>query len=75
MEPISMIMGFLFSYISRKNEFAADAYSAKTANLPGSLISGLKNDLNISEKNLIIWRPKLTLESGLKKFIESRKNN
>ena len=30
---------------------------------------------NISEKNLIIWRPKLTLESGLKKFIESRKNN
>ena len=47
--PISMIMGFLFSYISRKNEFAADAYSAKTANLPGSLITGLKK---MSKENL-----------------------
>ena len=47
--PISMIMGFLFSYISRKNEFAADAYSAKTANLPDSLISGLKK---MSKENL-----------------------
>ena len=27
---------------------------------------------NINEKNLMIWRPKLTLEKGLKKFIESR---
>ena len=26
---------------------------------------------NISEKNLMIWRPKLTLENGLKKFIKS----
>ncbi len=47
--PISMIMGFLFSYISRKNEFAADAYSAKTANLPESLITGLKK---MSKENL-----------------------
>ncbi len=47
--PISMIMGFLFSYISRKNEFAADAYSAQTANLPESLISGLKK---MSKENL-----------------------
>ena len=47
--PISMIMGFLFSYISRKNEFSADAYSAKTANLPNSLISGLKK---MSKENL-----------------------
>jgi len=47
--PISMIMGFLFSYISRKNEFAADTYSAKTANLPGSLITGLKK---MSKENL-----------------------
>jgi len=47
--PISMIMGFIFSFISRKNEFAADAYSAKTAKLPNSLISGLKK---MSKENL-----------------------
>ena len=40
--PISMIMGFIFSFISRKNEFAADAYSAKTCNMPDKLITGLK---------------------------------
>ena len=42
-------MGFLFTYISRKNEVSADAYSAKTANLPNSLISGLKK---MSRENL-----------------------
>ena len=47
--PISMIMGFIFSFISRKNEFSADAYSAKTAKLPNSLISGLKK---MSKENL-----------------------
>ena len=47
--PISMIMGFIFSFISRKNEFAADNYSAKTAKLPNSLISGLKK---MSKENL-----------------------
>jgi len=47
--PISMIMSFLFSYISRKNEFSADEYSAKTAKLPNSLISGLKK---MSKENL-----------------------
>ena len=40
--PISMLVGFLFSYVSRKNEFAADAFSAQTSKLPKSLISGLK---------------------------------
>ena len=47
--PISMLMGFLFSFISRKNEFSADAYSAKTAKLPGNLITGLKK---MSKENL-----------------------
>ena len=47
--PISMIVGFLFSYISRKNEFAADAFSAKTSKLPDSLITGLKK---MSKENL-----------------------
>ena len=47
--PISMIMGFLFSFISRKNEFAADEYSAKTSNMPEKLISGLKK---MSKENL-----------------------
>jgi STE24 endopeptidase len=47
--PISMIIGFLFSYISRRNEFAADAYSAKTAKIPNSLITGLKK---MSKENL-----------------------
>ena len=43
------MMGFLFSYISRKNEFAADEYSSKTANMPDSLITGLKK---MSKENL-----------------------
>ena len=47
--PISMIMGFLFSFISRKNEFSADEYSAKTSNMPEKLISGLKK---MSKENL-----------------------
>ena len=47
--PISMLMGFVFNYISRSNEFAADEYSSKTANMPESLISGLKK---MSKENL-----------------------
>ena len=44
-----MIMGFVFSFISRKNEFAADAYSAKTSNMPDKLITSLKK---MSKENL-----------------------
>ena len=47
--PISMITGLSFSMISRKNEFSADEYSAKTADMPASLISGLKK---MSKENL-----------------------
>ena len=47
-----MISGFMFSYISRKNEYAADAYSAKTSNLSGSLISGLKKMTKENLSNL-----------------------
>jgi len=47
--PISMLMGFMFSLISRKNEFEADNYSAKTAKMPDKLISGLKK---MSKENL-----------------------
>ena len=44
-----MIMGVFFTIISRKNEFSADEYSAKTAKMPESLISGLKK---MSKENL-----------------------
>jgi len=47
--PISMFMGFVFSFISRKNEFAADNYSAKTAKMPEKLITSLKK---MSKENL-----------------------
>ena len=47
--PISMIMGFIFNFISRKNEFAADIYSAKTSKKPEKLISALKK---MSSENL-----------------------
>ena len=40
--PISMIMGFVFNYISRKNEFEADNYSLQTTKSPQHLISALK---------------------------------
>ena len=47
--PISMILGIFFTIVSRKNEFSADAYSAQTAQMPNSLISGLKK---MSKENL-----------------------
>ncbi len=47
--PISMITGIIFMIISRRNEFSADAYSSKTAELPEALISGLKK---MSKENL-----------------------
>ena len=47
--PISLIVGIFFSVISRKNEFSADKYSAETAEMPKSLISGLKK---LSKENL-----------------------
>ena len=47
--PISMLIGVFFSIISRKNEFSADEYSAKTALMPEALISGLKK---MSKENL-----------------------
>ena len=47
--PISLIVGVFFSVISRKNEFSADKYSAETAEMPKSLISGLKK---LSKENL-----------------------
>ena len=47
--PISLIVGVFFSVISRKNEFSADTYSSETAQMPESLISGLKK---LSKENL-----------------------
>ena len=47
--PISLVIGIFFTFISRKNEFSADAYSVKTAKMPDSLISGLKK---LSKENL-----------------------
>jgi len=47
--PISLLLGIFFTHISRKNEFAADQYSAKTAKMPDSMISSLKK---LSKENL-----------------------
>lgn len=47
--PISIVSGVVSMIISRKNEFSADSYSAQTAELPNSLISGLKK---LSSENL-----------------------
>ena len=47
--PLSMVMNLLFNFISRKNEFAADQYSANTYLMPDKLISGLKK---MSKDNL-----------------------
>ena len=47
--PISMVLGVIFTIISRKNEFSADKYSSDTAKMPESLISGLKK---MSKENL-----------------------
>lgn len=47
--PIEMILGFIFNYLSRKHEFEADEYSAKTTGNPTDLISSLKK---LSAENL-----------------------
>ncbi|HYW97053.1 MAG TPA: M48 family metallopeptidase [Bacteroidales bacterium] len=46
--PVSLILGVLFNYISRKNEFQADRFAAENYK-PGKLISALKN---LTSKNL-----------------------
>ena len=52
--PISFLIGILFTYISRKNEFAADKYSVDTAKMPSSMISALKK---LSKENLSNLNP------------------
>ena len=47
--PVSMVVGIFFTYISRRNEFAADKFSVDTANMPESMISSLKK---LSKENL-----------------------
>ena len=47
--PISLLLGIFFTYISRRNEFAADQYSIETAQMPESMISSLKK---LSKENL-----------------------
>ena len=50
--PLSMVMNLLFNFISRKNEFAADQYSANTYLMPDKLISGLKKMSKDNLRNL-----------------------
>ncbi len=52
--PIEMLLSVLFNYISRKYEFQADEYSARTLNDTENLIEGLKN---LSVKNLANLTP------------------
>ena len=47
--PISILLGIFFMIISRRNEFSADDYSSRTAEMPDALISGLKK---MSKENL-----------------------
>ncbi|MAJ45058.1 MAG: peptidase M48 [Candidatus Marinimicrobia bacterium] len=47
--PIEMVLAFIFNYLSRKHEFEADEYSAKTTGKPENLISSLKK---LSAENL-----------------------
>ena len=47
--PIEMVLGFFFNYLSRKHEFEADEFSAKTTGKPLDLISSLKK---LSVENL-----------------------
>lgn len=47
--PVEMVLGFFFNYLSRKHEFEADEYSAKTTEKPEHLISSLKK---LSAENL-----------------------
>lgn len=47
--PVEMVLGFIFNYLSRKHEFEADEFSAKTTGEPLELISSLKK---LSAENL-----------------------
>jgi len=47
--PISLLVSIFFNYISRKNEFEADSYAARTTGAPDLLISSLKK---LSQANL-----------------------
>ncbi len=47
--PVNLLVSILFNIISRKHEYEADAYAAKTTNMPEKLISGLKQ---LSQENL-----------------------
>jgi STE24 endopeptidase len=47
--PINLLVSILFNAFSRKNEFEADNYAAKTTGSPDRLISSLKK---LSQANL-----------------------
>ena len=47
--PVELVLSVIMNAVSRRNEFQADAYSAKTTEKSGHLISGLKN---LSASNL-----------------------
>ncbi|SOB59881.1 Ste24 endopeptidase [Pseudodesulfovibrio profundus] len=58
--PISMVLGVVGNYLSRKYEFEADAFAAETTNNPGAMISALKklsaNNLsNLTPHPLVVW--------------------
>ena len=58
--PINLFFGILMNYISRKNEFEADAYSKETNSNAESLILGLKNLTtanlgNLTPHKLSVW--------------------
>ena len=58
--PVDIFTRFLFNYLSRKHEFEADKFSAKTTKKPMHLISSLKkltlqNLSNLNPHWLNVW--------------------
>ena len=50
--PISLLISIFFNYISRKNEFEADNYAARSTVSPNSLITSLKKLCQANLSNL-----------------------
>lgn len=54
--PISMLLGIITNIFSRKHEYEADAYAARTTSRPQDLISGLKK-LSVSNLSNLTPHP------------------
>ncbi|MFT7671056.1 MAG: STE24 endopeptidase [Planctomycetota bacterium] len=58
--PVELVLSVLMSYISRKNEFEADAFAAQTTGQPEDLVTALKklssdNLSNLTPHDFYVW--------------------